>query len=224
MNLKCFNQLGLTDIKLIKEGGQKTVYKAYFNENLVILKIVRPKQNVKRIEREIEIISRCNKLINTSVIYSHDIINCDGIEYFYIIESFIDGITLRDYIKNKTINCEQVIHFLKNMLKMLLILEKEKLVHRDIKPENIIVNPKNEYFLIDFGITRDLQQESLTNSSNLSGVFTTGYAPMEQIYNEKESIDSLTDLFSIGIVAYEMLFNKHPFIENGDNDFTIIKK
>ena len=225
MDLFCFNALGLTDITLLKTTGQKHVYTANSPDHgKVILKVVKPGQNTERIKREIEIVKGCGKF-NTSTIYDDNTITCEGEEYFYILESFIEGENLRDFIScSGPIAYDEVTNFLQTILYDLTILEQRNLVHRDIKPENIMRSPDGQYFLIDFGIARDLTKESLTDTSNQFGPHTAGYAPMEQIDNEKKNIDSCTDLYSTGVIAYELLTGKNPFVEGCTSIAQVIRK
>jgi len=225
LDFSCFDELDLTNITPLATTGQKLVYTASSSSlGKVILKVVKPGQNIERIKREIEIIRKCRE-INTSVIYDYNIIECESKEYFFIIESFIDGENLRDFISN---NCklgyDEVVNFLQTILYNMKILEQCKLVHRDIKPENIMRSPDGQYYLIDFGIARDLTKESLTDTSDQFGPHTIGYAPMEQIDNDKKNIDSRTDLYSIGVIAYEMLTGKNPFVDGCANIPQVIRK
>ncbi len=226
MNLTFFEQqLGLRDFVLIKSAGQKIVYTAFSSENeKVILKIVKPGQDIERIKREIDILKECHGF-NTSTIFDDNVIDFEGEEYFYIIESFINGVTLRDYISDHgPLDYLEVCRFLNAMLNALQILERRCLVHRDIKPDNIMRTTNAEYFLIDFGIARDLTKESLTNTSNRFGPHTAGYAPIEQINNEKKNIDSRVDIYAVGLIAYEMLTGRNPFLEECENIVHVIRK
>lgn len=225
MDLSCFNTLGLTDITLLKTTGQKHVYTANSPDHgKVILKVVKPGQNTERIKREIEIVKGCGEF-NTSTIYDDNTITCEGEEYFYILESFIEGENLRDFISHSgTLDYDEVTNFLQTILYDLTILEQRHLVHRDIKPESIMRTPDGQYFLIDFGIARDLNKESLTDTNSPYGPHTLGYAPMEQIDNEKTKIDSRTDIYSTGVIAYEMLKGINPFIDGCESIAQALRK
>lgn len=225
MDLFCFNALGLTDVTLLKTTGQKHVYTATSPvHGKIILKVVKPGQNTERIKREIEILKGCREF-NTSTIYDDNTIICEDEEYFYILESFIEGENLRDFISHRgTINYDEVTNFLQTILYDLTILEQRNLVHRDIKPENIMRTSDGQYFLIDFGIARDLNKESLTDTNSTYGPHTLGYAPMEQIDNEKTNINSQTDIYSTGVIAYEMLTGINPFIDGCESVAQVIRK
>jgi len=213
---ECFNKLGLTDVIHLKSAGQKDVYSGKSNKyGDIVIKIIRPGQNAERIEREIEIIERLNN-INTSLIHEHGDINCSKGSFKYIIESFIKGDCLKDYLLNKKVlSYEQVIDYLNQMLEILEILEKNNIVHRDIKPDNIIITNEKEYFLIDFGISRVLDKDSITSTGADYGPATVLYAPIEQIENKKSLIDSRVDVYSTCIIAYEMITGKNPYYEEG---------
>ncbi|MEV9499772.1 protein kinase domain-containing protein [Aliarcobacter butzleri] len=220
---ECFNKLGLENVALLKSAGQKDVYRATSsNFGNVVIKIIRPNQNAERIEREIEIIERL-KFINTSIIHEHGNIVCEKGSFKYIIESFIEGDCLKDYLASNSLTYEEVINFLTQMLEIIEILEKNSIVHRDIKPDNIIKKDE-KYFLIDFGIARELDKASITPSSNNYGPATVMYAPMEQIENEKHLINSRADLYSTCLIAYEMITGQNPYYEEGDNLPQIMRK
>ena len=221
----CLEEIGLSECQKLKEAGQKIVYKATSDEfGTVAVKVIRPNQNMDRIFREIDIV-QSKAEIKTSKIFKHDTLTCDGIEYLYIIEEFIDGENLREYlVRLGTIPFDEVCKFLQTMVNTIDVLEKSSIVHRDIKPENIMRTADGEFILIDFGIARDLSKTSLTATSSPRGPATTIYAPIEQIDNDKNSIDSRTDLYSVSLVAYEMLCGTNPFVEGCQNELQVIRK
>jgi serine/threonine-protein kinase len=77
--------------------------------------------------------------------------------------------------------------------------EAVSIVHRDVKPANIIVDPQGEFWLIDFGVARHLDLDSLTATAAPGGCGTIGYAPAEQCRNDKPDIDARADLFALGV-------------------------
>ena len=109
------------------------------------------------------------------------------------------------------------------MLSILDRSEDQNIVHRDIKPENIIIDTNNKFWLIDFGISRHLDLESITASNSPFGPCTIGYSSAEQFRNIKKEIDIRADLFSLGVVAAEMIIGYNPFFYNTNDIIQVIK-
>ena len=142
-----------------------------------------------------------------------------------MLEEYIDGSTLRHYLNQyKFLPLSKGLNLLENLLITAKELEKNKLVHRDIKPENIMIKDNEEFYLLDFGIARQLDKPSLTATHAHFGPHTPGYAAPEQFRNIKKEIDIRADLFSIGVVVYEALSGKHPFIRDSSHPLDILKQ
>jgi serine/threonine-protein kinase len=208
----CLEKIGLSECLKIQEAGQKVIYKAEsIAFGTVIVKVMKPNQDLRRVIREIDIVKNITEL-NTPKIFKNDFLTCNGTEYLYVIEEFISGENLRDYInRNSDISLNEVCQFLNTMLDELVILEKNQVVHRDIKPENIMRDESGKFILIDYGIARDLSGTSYTDPNATTGPATIAYAPMEQIDNEKENISIQVDLYSVSLVAYEMISGINPY-------------
>lgn len=211
----------LCSIEEIKIGGQKCVYSAVHAEyGDIALKIVLNHENDDRILREIKIIKN-NSFPNVPAIYKCGDVNFDGKTYIYIYEQKISGTDLREIIQSgDKFPFIEVIQLLDNLLETVVKLEKQSIVHRDIKPDNILRDEDGKFWLIDFGIARDLKDVSLTATGANFGPHTAGYAAPEQFRNLKRQIDSRTDLFSIGLVAYELLHGVNPFV-SGAHSFIL---
>jgi serine/threonine-protein kinase len=104
------------------------------------------------------------------------------------------------------------VRLLETLLRIVVQLEDLKIVHRDIKPDNIICGVNGEYYLIDFGIARQLNKPSLTMTAAAVGPHTPGYGAPELFQYSKNEIDSRADLFSIGVVLFQAVTGEHPFI------------
>lgn len=199
--------------KKYKESGQKQVIladtKLYGTQ---VVKIVDKLDS--RVEREIEII-RNNNFKNVPKILDYNEFSCEGAKGFYIIEEYIDGITLEDLLKiKKKLPFQDVVELTKQMLEILLQLEESNIVHRDIKPANIIKSNKDgKWWLIDFGIARALNMKSLTITESKHSPHTPGYGAPELLVYSKKDIDSRADLFSLGVVIYQSSTGEHPFID-----------
>lgn len=216
----------LSDLKPLLVGGQKEVYtgRHTLHGQIVFKKIKLKKDSLERARREI----RAVELIKSSSvpkIFEH---NCDesNPQNIWLIEEFIDGRNLRELLlSGETFELKDVVSFIDTVLEVLAKAEEFNLIHRDIKPENIILDKDNKFWLLDFGISRHLDLDSITPSANPYGLFTIGYASSEQFRNFKKDIDSRSDLFAVGVVAYELLNGSNFYMENSNGDvFKIIKK
>lgn len=215
----------LRNLRLLAQGGQKLVFSALHNDfGGVVVKLVYSSQPDKRIEREIEIITSCS-IPNTAQIYSWGTFEHNDTNITYIVEEFIQGVTLRRKLQTDgRLPINFVLSFLEALLETAMAMEKEGVVHRDIKPENIMVCDDGTFKLLDFGIARYLSRTSITPTDAHFGPHTAGYAAPEQFRNLKKKIDIRTDLFAIGVVAYECLTGSHPFAEGARDRLDILRR
>ena len=133
---------------------------------------------------------------------------------FYISFEYFEGKNLRKIIKENNLSNEQKIYLSVQLFKALSIAHQNGVVHRDIKPENILVNTKLELKIADFGLAFVRDDLFLTHKSSIVG--TPGYMSPEQIRGQE--LTPQTDLFSSGIVIYELFTGKNPFIGKDIND------
>jgi serine/threonine-protein kinase len=109
----------------------------------------------------------------------------------------------------------QALRFVRHLAAALKLLWDRRIVHRDVKPDNILVKADNTPVVIDLGIARLLDSESLTVSHAARGPCTPVYAAPEQLRNRKAMIDPRTDQFALGIVLVQLLLKgAHPFDPN----------
>lgn len=214
-----------TGIVEIKTGGQKAVFRAADNNyGTVVVKIMLPDGSGDRLNREIDIVSS-NDFPNVPKIYNHGTFDIDETQCVFIIEQYIEGSDLREVLsKNGRLTIEETIRLVEGLLKTVTALEMCGVVHRDIKPENILCSMDGKYWLLDFGIARDLRRSSLTITAAHFGPHTVGYAAPEQFRNMKKKIDARADLFSIGVVAYEALTGNHPFTTGARDYLDILRR
>jgi serine/threonine-protein kinase len=215
----------LRNLRLLAQGGQKLVFSALHNDfGGVVVKLVYSSQPDKRIEREIEIITSCS-IPNTAQIHSWGTFEHNDTNITYIVEEFIQGVTLRRKLQTDgRLPMNFVLSLLEALLETAMAMEKEGVVHRDIKPENIMVCDDGTFKLLDFGIARYLSRTSITPTDAHFGPHTAGYAAPEQFRNLKKKIDIRTDLFAIGVVAYECLTGNHPFAEGARDRLDILRR
>ena len=207
-------------IKRFPESGQKKVYLVSINTyGVVVLKII--KKMDERVQREIDIVND-NNIPGVPKIKAISSFPFEGQEYFYLIEEYVEGITLAERMQAGALPLQECLELLKYLLTVVAQLETLAVVHRDIKPDNIICAKDGTYHLIDFGIARNLKLSSLTLTAAAVGPHTPGYGAPELFQYNKSKIDSRADLFSVGVVAYQAIFGKHPFITGKEADLNEI--
>jgi serine/threonine protein kinase len=141
----------------------------------------------------------------------------DGDVAFLIME-YIQGDDLKHHLdRGVRYTLEQSLKIIRDLLSALDYAHKQGIVHRDIKPANLLIEPGGRVKLTDFGVAR-IQDSGEATRTQGSMVGTLKYMAPEQVQGQK--IDSRADLFSVGVVLYQLLTDKRPF--DGDNDFSII--
>jgi eukaryotic-like serine/threonine-protein kinase len=203
----------IRDCKIIKElaqGGQKTVHLAEHPKiGLVVIKRgeIKSFTSLERIKREVELLSELN-----SEFYPHQYhFNIDvKTKEFEIVKDYIEGNVLRKAILSFR-NPKEIFTLLNYLVTGLSIIWDKNIVHRDLKPENVIIRPNGLPCIIDLGIARFLDLESLTKTISPVGPCTPIYAAPEQLLNNKNLIDPRTDFFELGIIALELYLGVHPF-------------
>ena len=136
----------------------------------------------------------------------------------YLVMEYIQGDDLKHHLdKGVRYSLEQSLKMIRDLLSALDYAHKQGIVHRDIKPGNLLIEPGGRVKLTDFGVAR-MQDSGDATRTQGNMVGTLKYMSPEQVQGQK--IDSRADLFSVGIVLYQLLTDKRPF--DGDNDFSII--
>lgn len=177
------------------------------------LKVIRASADPARVGREVAAMLRCNHP-SISVLRACDLETVDGHTYHWLLEEYLAGGTLADKIKAGVLPVDEIKRLGSILIDALEYLRTISLVHRDIKPENIMFRADNMTpVLVDFGLVRDLGQESLTQTWMLQGPGTPFYAAPEQLQNRKDLIDWRTDQFSLGVVLAVCGFGRHPFAD-----------
>lgn len=136
----------------------------------------------------------------------------------FLVMEYIQGDDLKHYLdRGVRYSLEQSLKMIRDLLSALDYAHKAGIVHRDIKPANLLIEPGGRVKLTDFGVAR-IQDSGDATRTQGSMVGTLKYMAPEQVQGQK--IDSRADLFSVGVVLYQLLTDKRPF--DGDNDFSII--
>ena len=203
-------------IKEYPKSGQKQVLLIIHPKyGKVILKLVVGEN--ERVKREIQIVTE-NSFVHVPQILEMDSYQIDNEEGIYIFEQFIDGLTLNEILKKGPLSLSETMDLTESILSIIVQMEEKKIVHRDIKPDNIIRSSLGVWFLIDFGIARVLSLNSLTMTEARIGPHTPGYGAPELFQYSKHDIDSRADIFSLGVVLFEAVIGKHPFLKGDEMD------
>jgi serine/threonine-protein kinase len=197
----------------IGSGGMSVVYRA-IQESLrrtVAVKTLRPSaanepQLAQRFEREALSIAA---LQHENIINVHDFINRNG--QLYIIMEHVEGIDLYDLLdRSGHLPVDVAAIIAMQVGRALDYAHYRGIVHRDIKPANVMISHQGGVKLMDFGIARDESFADLTETG--TGVGTPSYMSPEQILGDR--IDFRSDLFSLGILLYQMVTGRKPFVED----------
>ena len=216
----------LTNVVQLKGGGQKLVYAAEHPiHGDVVLKEIYPSLDaLDRTKREIIAVEILGSQ-NVPQILAH---NCaeDQPNPIWLVERRIPGSNLRELLMTgRRFSISEVVSLLTTLLDIAVQSEQHGLVHRDIKPENIMLDHHGKFWLLDFGIVRHLTLESITATNSPFGLFTVGYSSSEQFRNLKSDIDIRSDLFSIGVVCYELIQGENFYLKDSNNDvMRVLKK
>lgn len=198
-------------LEKLGEGGMGVVYKAEDAKlrRSVALKFLAPEmtrdQEAKR--RFIQEAQAASALDHPNIAVVHEIDETDDGRSF-ICMAFYDGETLKEKIQRGPLDVEQASRIAIQILDGLQRAHEAGIVHRDIKPANVIVTHRSEVKIVDFGLAKLAGQTKLMRAAPRAG--TTAYMSPEQATGD--SVDHRSDLFSLGIVLYEMVTGKHPFL------------
>ncbi|MBT4792388.1 MAG: serine/threonine protein kinase [Halobacteriovoraceae bacterium] len=217
--MKSYNQLNTGTVlakryfieKIIGHGKSSTVYKALDKQTdlPVALKILDPflaqdPIHNERFLREVKII---NQIGNQNIINIYDYVEDNELKI--IVMEFLEGCDLKDYIKNHgTFELKEFTIFAKNLMNTMSACHKKNIIHRDIKPQNIFILQNKQMKLLDFGISRVNTMSDLTKTGTAIG--TPEYMSPEAFSSTQ--LDIRSDIYSAGVVLYEMLAGRPPYI------------
>lgn len=128
----------------------------------------------------------------------------------YISFEYFKGRTLREAMQAGTLDDDTKKSIFRQLLAGLKAAHDEKIIHRDLKPENILLDGRNIVKIADFGLASSELETTVTNKSSVLG--TPGYMSPEQIYGEKLTL--LSDIFSVGVIGYELFTGNNPFLKS----------
>lgn len=206
--------------ELIGVGGMAYVYKAYdcVDDRTVAVKILRDEflsneEFVRRFRNESKAIAILN---HPNIVKVLDVGFGEHLQY--IVMEYIDGITLKEYLdQRKDIRWKEAVHFTVQILRALQHAHDKGIVHRDIKPQNIMLLSDGTIKVTDFGIARLSRNELRATTNEEKAIGSVHYISPEQARGE--ITDEKADIYSVGVVLYEMLTGHLPF--DGDNAVSV---
>ncbi|MGE4642563.1 PASTA domain-containing protein [Bifidobacterium catenulatum subsp. kashiwanohense] len=211
-------------VSRIADGGMATVYQAV-DERLgrtVAIKIMHTQlaqgphrdQFVERFHREAR---SAAAIANPHIVQVYDTGEFDGLDY--LVMEYVHGVNLRYEMNQQgTFSVRETLRIIGETLDGLASAHRAGVVHRDIKPENILLNDRGHVQITDFGLAKTVSQATLSSTGILLG--TAAYLAPEMI--EENQATPQGDLYSVGIMAWEMLAGKVPF--TSDNPVTLVFK
>jgi eukaryotic-like serine/threonine-protein kinase len=195
--------------KMLGEGGMGAVYKARDREldRLLAVKVVRRDlaghaSIMQRFKQEL-ILAR--KITHRNVVRIFDLGVSDG--FRFITMEFIDGRDLTSLLEERKLTPEESVKILRQVCAALEAAHAEGVIHRDLKPQNIMIESSGRVVVMDFGLARSMEATGLTQAGAMMG--TPAYMSPEQA--KGLVVDERSDVFALGIIAYQMLSGELPF-------------
>ena len=197
-------------LQLLGQGGMGAVYKARDLEldRLVALKVIRPElagdpEILKRFKQEL-ILAR--QVTHKNVVRIFDLGEAEGFKF--ITMEYVEGRDLKSILAERPkLEPEEAVTIVEQVCRALDAAHTEGVVHRDLKPQNVMLDNEGKVLVMDFGIARSMETPGLTRSGALVG--TPEYMSPEQAKGEE--VDERSDLFTLGIIFYQLLTGKIPF-------------
>jgi serine/threonine-protein kinase len=203
--------------RLVKKLGKGAMGEVSLMEDTkldrkVAIKTIRPdvdmssREAIEMRQRFVREAKTAGKLTHPNIVTVYDSFEGEG-GVAYIVMEFVEGETLASIMKRAQLSVPQIKHVIVNAANGLQHAHEHGVFHRDVKPENIMITPKTGVTkLMDFGIAR-LVESDMTATGSVLG--TPAYMAPEQVTGQK--VDARSDVFSLGVVLYELLAGKRPF-------------
>src|SRR5215469_16122367 len=197
-------------LAMLGQGGMGAVYKARDQEldRFVALKVIRPEltTNPAILQRFKQELILARQVTHRNVIRIFDLGQADGLKF--ITMEFLEGQDLRaELTKRGKFSPEDAARIILQISRALEVAHGEGVVHRDLKPQNIMLDANGRAYVMDFGIARSAYLSGMTQTGALIG--TPEYMSPEQAKGEK--LDERSDLFSLGVIFYELLTGNSPY-------------
>ena len=214
----------LASLAPLSQGGQKLVFSAnHARDGAVVLKLILRADQPEMVEREILAVNQVASPRVPRILATGHIPTALG-TVVWLREERVPGRTLRERVRASILPNRDLFRLGLHVLEALSRSEEVRIVHRDVKPDNLMVDDRGDFWLLDFGLARHLQLDSLTETNLPFGKVTWGYSPPEQCRNSKATIDSRADLFALGVTLYECAVGTNPFRHGAANALEILRR
>ena len=175
-------------------------------------------ESITRLSKEIEILKQLNSQ-NFPKLFHHELLTFDPsnempleVKLLVTVEEKIPSEPLSEcmdlFTDQKTVS-ELITELILSLVD--LWEHKQRYVHRDLKPDNILIRNDRSPVIIDLGIVRETGKKGITLTHAFCGPCTPSYASPEQLRNDKLNINFKSDMFTLGVIAYQLMSNQHPF-------------
>ena len=160
-----------------------------------------------RFQREVELTAR---LDHPNIARLYDSGLHQGMCYYAM--ELIDGVPLDQYVKSKALSRRQTLTLMRSVCQAVLFAHLHAVIHRDLKPSNILVSADGQPHVLDFGLAKSLLEEEEAPAISIEGQIagTPAYMSPEQAAGHQNQIDTRTDVFSLGVILYELLTGQSP--------------
>ena len=194
---------------LLGQGGMGAVYRAHDSEldRTIAVKVIRPDLagHASILERFKQELILARQITHRNVIRIFDLGSCGDLKF--ITMEFIDGRDLSNIIAESRLSVEESVSIIRQTCSALDAAHAESVIHRDLKPQNIMLTGRGRVSVMDFGLARSAALSGMTQTGAMMG--TPGYMSPEQVRGGQ--IDTRSDLFSVGVIFYELLAGRLPY-------------
>ena len=209
--------------ELIARGGQAAVYRAAHTRTGrdVAIKVMRESsffgpRDVARFEQEARVLG-C--LQDPNIVAVHDSGTASGCPYF--VMDYVVGASLDEYVREHALSVEDILRLFVRISRAVHSAHLRGIIHRDLKPSNVIIDESRQPHILDFGLAK-ISTEGISDASKWRDMTMTGqfvgslpWASPEQIEGPSDSVDLRTDIYSLGVMLYQMLTNEFPYDVTG---------